>query len=175
MHDYQPLRIIEVAPETADAVVVTLAVPPALADAFRFRPGQHLPVRASIDGAEQRRTYSICSAPGGSCVRVAIKRVPGGAFSNWANDTLSAGTMLDVMPPAGRFVLPESDGRARHIVAFAAGAGITPILAMIEHGLATEPETGFTLVFGNRGPDSIMFRRELEDLKDRYLGRFTLL
>jgi ring-1,2-phenylacetyl-CoA epoxidase subunit PaaE len=175
MHDYQPLRIIEVAPETADAVVVTLEVPPALADAFRFRPGQHLPVRASIDGAEQRRTYSICSAPGGSCVRVAIKRVPGGAFSNWANDTLSAGTMLDVMPPAGRFVLPESDGRARHIVAFAAGAGITPILAMIEHGLATEPETGFTLVFGNRGPDSIMFRRELEDLKDRYLGRFTLL
>jgi ring-1,2-phenylacetyl-CoA epoxidase subunit PaaE len=175
MHDYQPLRIVEVAPETADAVVVTLEVPPALADAFRFMPGQHLPVRASIDGAEQRRTYSICRAPGGSCVRVAIKRVPGGAFSNWANDTLSAGTMLDVMPPAGRFVLPESDGRARHIVAFAAGAGITPLLAMIEHGLTTEPETGFTLVYGNRGPDSIMFRRELEDLKDRYLRRFTLL
>jgi ring-1,2-phenylacetyl-CoA epoxidase subunit PaaE len=175
MHDYQPLRIVEVAPETADAVVVTLEVPPALADAFRFMPGQHLPVRTSIDGAEQRRTYSICRAPGGSCVRVAIKRVPGGAFSNWANYTLSAGTMLDVMPPAGRFVLPESDGRTRHIVAFAAGAGITPLLAMIEHGLTTEPETGFTLVYGNRGPDSIMFRRELEDLKDRYLGRFTLL
>ena len=83
--------------------------------------------------------------------------------------------MLDVMLLAGRFVLPESDGRARHIVAFAAGAGITPLLAMIEHGLTTEPETGFTLVYGNRGPDSIMFRRELEDLKDRYLRRFTLL
>jgi ring-1,2-phenylacetyl-CoA epoxidase subunit PaaE len=175
MHDYQPLRIVEVAPETADAVVVAIEVPAALAEAFRFKPGQHLPVRATIDGTEQRRTYSICCAPGGSCIRVAIKRVAGGAFSNWANDTLCAGTVLDVAPPAGRFVLPESDGSARHIVAFAAGAGITPILAMIEHGLATEPETSFTLVYGNRGPESIMFRRELEDLKDRHLGRFTLL
>jgi ring-1,2-phenylacetyl-CoA epoxidase subunit PaaE len=175
MHDYQPLRIVEVTPETADAVVVSFEVPPALADAFRFKPGQHLPVRAVIEGAEQRRTYSICRAPGGSCVRVAIKRVAGGAFSNWANDTLCAGAVLDVAPPAGRFVLPESDGRVRHIVAFAAGAGITPILAMIEHGLASEPLTSFTLVYGNRGPDSIMFRRELEDLKDRHLGRFTLL
>jgi ring-1,2-phenylacetyl-CoA epoxidase subunit PaaE len=131
-------------------------------------------VRAQIGGEEQRRTYSICCAPG-SGLRIAVKRVAGGAFSNWANDTLEAGASLDVMPPAGRFVLPGSDGRPRHVVAFAAGAGITPILAMIEHGLAAEPETGFTLVYGNRGPDGIMFRRELEDLKDRHLGRFTLL
>ncbi len=175
MRDYQPLRIVEVARETAEAIVVTLEVPPALVDAFCFKPGQHLPVRARIDGEEQRRTYSICCAPGGSCLRVAIKRVPGGAFSNWANDGLSAGATLDAMPPAGRFVLPEGDGRARHVVAFAAGVGITPILAMLEHALATEPATSFTLVYGNRGPDSVMFRRELEDLKDRYLGRFTLL
>jgi ring-1,2-phenylacetyl-CoA epoxidase subunit PaaE len=174
MHDYQPLRIADVARETAEAIVVTLEVPPALADAFRFRPGQHLPVRARIGGEEQRRTYSICCAPG-SGLRIAVKRVAGGAFSNWANDTLEAGASLDVMPPAGRFVLPGSDGRPRHVVAFAAGAGITPILAMIEHGLAAEPKTGFTLVYGNRGPDGIMFRRELEDLKDRHLGRFTLL
>jgi ring-1,2-phenylacetyl-CoA epoxidase subunit PaaE len=175
MRDYQPLKIAEVARETADAVVVALEVPPALAEAFHFKPGQHLPVRASIDGAEQRRTYSICCAPGASALRIAIKRVAGGAFSNWANDRLRAGGILDAMPPAGRFVLPQTDGSARHIVAFAAGAGITPILAMVEHVLATEPETSFTLVYGNRGPESIMFRQQLEDLKDRHLGRFTLL
>ena len=132
-------------------------------------------MRASIDGEEQRRTYSICCAPGEADLRIAIKRVAEGRFSNWANDTLAAGGTLDVMPPAGRFVLPESDGAARHVVAFAAGAGITPILAMVKHALAAEPETSFTLIYGNRAPESIMFRQELEDLKDRHLGRFTLL
>jgi len=175
MRDYQPLRIVEVVRDTPDAMAVVFELPPELRVAFRFKPGQHLPVRATTDGEEQRRTYSICCAPGEGNLRIAIKRVADGRFSNWANDTLEPGATLEAMPPAGRFVLPPSEGKARHVVAFAAGAGITPILAMIEHALATEPETSFTLVYGNRSPDSIMFRGELEDLKDRHLGRFTLL
>jgi len=175
MRDYQPLRIAEVGRETAEAVSITLHIPEELREAFAFKPGQHLPVRAAIDGAEQRRTYSICCAPGEGNLRIAVKRIAEGRFSNWANDRLAAGGTLEAMSPAGRFVLPESDGSPRHVVAFAAGAGITPIMAMLEHALATEPATAFTLVYGNRSPDSIMFRQRLEDLKDRHLGRFTLL
>ena len=175
MRDYQPLRIAEVRRETPESVAITLQIPEELREAFRFRPGQHLPVRAEVDGEEQRRTYSICCAPGEGDVRIAIKRVVDGRFSNWANDALAAGGTLDAMPPAGRFMLPESDGEPRHVVAFAAGAGITPILAMVKHALAAEPATCLTLVYGNRNLQSIMFREELEDLKDRHLGRFTLL
>jgi ring-1,2-phenylacetyl-CoA epoxidase subunit PaaE len=175
MHDFQSLEIAEVKRETPEAVSISFAIPEALRDAFRFRPGQHLPVRATIGGEEQRRTYSICSCPGDARLRIAIKRVADGCFSNWANATLRAGSTLEVMPPAGRFVLPEGDGKPRHVVAFAAGAGITPIIAMIQHALANEPATSFTLVYGNRTLESILFREELEDLKDRYLGRFTLL
>jgi ring-1,2-phenylacetyl-CoA epoxidase subunit PaaE len=175
MHDYQPLGITAVRRETADAVAITLAVPSALAAAFRFRPGQHLPVRATIHGAEQRRTYSICCGPGEPGLRIAVKRVASGLFSNWANDTLTAGDTLDVMPPAGRFILPDSEGETRLLVAFAAGAGITPILAMAKHALDREPQTSFTLVYGNRSPATILFAKELENLKDRHLGRFTLL
>jgi len=175
MRDYQPLEIAEIDRETAEAVTITLHIPEDLREAFRFRPGQHLPVRAAIEGEEQRRTYSICCAPGEGNLRIAIKRVAEGRFSNWANDTLAVGGTLDAMAPAGRFVLPESDGEPRRVVAFAAGAGITPILAMVKHALAAEPATDFTLVYGNRNPQSIMFREDLEDLKDRYLGRFTLL
>jgi ring-1,2-phenylacetyl-CoA epoxidase subunit PaaE len=175
MHDFQSLEIAEVKRETPEAVSITFAIPEALRDAFRSTPGQHLPVRATIGGEEQRRTYSICSCPGDPRLRIAIKRVADGCFSNWANATLRAGSTLEVMPPAGRFVLAEGDGRPRHVVAFAAGAGITPIISMIQHALANEPATSFTLVYGNRTLESILFREELEDLKDRYLGRFTLL
>jgi len=175
MHDFQSLEIAEVKRETPEAVSITFAIPEALRDAFRFTPGQHLPVRATIGGVEQRRTYSICSCPGEPRLRIAIKRVADGCFSNWANATLRAGSTLEVMPPAGRFVLAEGEGKPRHVVAFAAGAGITPIISMIQHALANEPATSFTLVYGNRTLESILFREELEDLKDRYLGRFTLL
>jgi ring-1,2-phenylacetyl-CoA epoxidase subunit PaaE len=175
MRDFQPLRIVEVKRETPEAISVTLEVPEAQREAFRFRPGQHLAVRTRLGGEEQRRTYSICCGPDEDTLRIAIKRVAEGRFSNWANDTLEPGGTLEAMPPAGRFILPGADGKPRHIVAFAAGAGITPVLAMIKHALAREPATNVTLVYGNRTPDSILFREELEDLKDRHLGRFTLL
>jgi ring-1,2-phenylacetyl-CoA epoxidase subunit PaaE len=172
--DYVPLRISAVHRETADAVRVEFDVPESIAPIFAYRPGQHVPLRATIGGAEQRRTYSICAAPGAPLV-VAIKRVDGGLFSNWANAELKPGDTLDVMPPAGRFALKASDGDGRHLLMIAAGAGITPIYAMIAHALEHEPATRVTLLFGNRTIDSIMFREALEDLKDRHLGRFELV
>ncbi len=175
MRDFEPLEIAGVKRETPEAISVAFAIPEHRREAFRFKPGQHLTLRVTLGGEELRRTYSICSGPGEPTLRIAIKRIADGRVSHWANDTLKAGDRIDVMPPLGRFVLPESDGRARHIVAFAAGAGITPIIAMIKHALANEPATSFTLVYGNRMPESILFREELEDLKDRHLGRFTLL
>jgi ring-1,2-phenylacetyl-CoA epoxidase subunit PaaE len=174
LRDFHAVTIAEVKRETPDAVSVAFTVPEALRDAFRFQAGQHLTLRTLLDNEEVRRNYSICSGPG-DALRIAIKRVEGGHFSVWANAALVSGTVVDVMPPQGRFVLPESDGSPRHVVAIAAGAGITPILAMVKQALLHEPATSFTLVYGNRTPDSILFREELEDLKDRYLGRFTLL
>src|SRR5262245_34169171 len=122
MGDFYPLEIAEVKRETSEAVALRLKVPEALRSAFRFQPGQHLAVRAVINGEEQRRTYSICSTPQEAQLRIAIKRIADGRFSHWANATLAAGATLEVMPPAGRFVLPASGGEVRQIVAFAAGA-----------------------------------------------------
>ncbi len=175
MRDFLPITIVAVKRETDEAISVTLAVPQEAREAFQFKPGQNLVVRRTFDGEELRRNYSICSALGDPHLRIAIKRIADGRFSVWANETLKSGDTLDVMPPQGRFVLPESDGSPRHLVAFAAGAGITPIIAMIKQALANEPQTTFTLVYGNRSPDTILFREELEDLKDRHLGRFNLL
>ena len=175
MHDYIPLPIIAVQPETEHAVAVTFDVPDTYRDAFRWKPGQHLALRAHINGEEVRRTYSICSAPEDPHLTVAIKRIDGGAFSNWAADTLKPGMTLDSMPPAGRFVLPEAVGAQGHVLGIAAGAGITPIIAIAEHALARSPQARVTLLYGNRDVDSIMFRERLEDLKDRHLGRLTLL
>jgi ring-1,2-phenylacetyl-CoA epoxidase subunit PaaE len=175
MHDYHPLTIDEVKHETAEAISVTFRIPEALKELFQFKPGQHLGVRAHINGEEQRRSYSICSGPGEGNLRIAIKRIADGRFSHWARAALGSGATLEVLPPAGSFVLPPTSGEVRQIVAFAAGAGITPILAMLKHSLAREPATSFTLVYGNRSPASTLFRQELEDLKDEHLSRFTLL
>jgi ring-1,2-phenylacetyl-CoA epoxidase subunit PaaE len=172
--DFHALHIAEVKRETPEAISVAFTVPEALRAEFSFLPGQHLTLRTELNGEEVRRNYSICAGPGDT-LRIAIKRLDGGLFSCWANETFAAGSVLEVMPPQGRFVLPPGDGAPRHIVAFAAGAGITPIFGMLKQALLHEPATRFTLVYGNRTPESILFREELEDLKDRYLGRFTLL
>lgn len=174
-HDYVPLTIAALFRETADAVAISFAVPRHLQQAFAFRPGQFLDVRANIDGQEVRRSYSICSGPGEPHLRIAIKRVDGGHFSVWANEALVPGDTLDVMPPQGRFTLADTDGSPRHILGLSAGAGITPILSMAAHALVNDPATRFTLVYGNRTLDGIMFREELEELKDRWLDRFTLV
>jgi ring-1,2-phenylacetyl-CoA epoxidase subunit PaaE len=174
LRDFHALTIREVKRETSDAISVTFDVPEPLREAFRFQPGQHLTLRTHLNGEDVRRNYSICAGPRDP-MRIAIKRLAGGFFSCWANETLKAGTVIDVMPPQGRFVLPPGDGSPRHVVAFAAGAGITPIVGLLKQALLHEPATHFTLVYGNRTPQSILFREELEDLKDRHIGRFTLL
>ncbi|MBS0241629.1 MAG: 2Fe-2S iron-sulfur cluster binding domain-containing protein [Proteobacteria bacterium] len=175
MHDHVPLTIADVHRETADAIVVSLALPPEHREAFRFRPGQHLALKATLGNEDVRRTYSICSGPDADTISIAIKRIAGGAFSNWANDTLAPGTQLWSMPPGGRFVLDDAPEAGAHFLAFAAGAGITPIIAMIEHALVLQPKSRFTLVYGNRDAEHIIFRERLEDLKDRHVGRFNLV
>ncbi len=137
--------------------------------------GQHLTLRAGISGEDVRRSYSICSAVQDRRLRVAIKRVDGGMFSNWANDALQPGMTLEVMPPSGHFHVPLSEAHSKHYLAFAAGSGITPMLSIIKTTLMTEPDSRFTLFYGNRASSSVLFKEELEDLKDTYLERFNLV
>jgi ring-1,2-phenylacetyl-CoA epoxidase subunit PaaE len=172
--DFHALRIVRLVREPGDAMVLTLAVPPALAGAFAFKPGQHVAVRADIDGTRERRTYSIAAGPG-EALRIAIKRVDGGRFSTWAHATLVEGATLEVASPSGRFVLQPPTRTPRHLLAFAAGSGITPVIGVVRQALATEPTTRVTLVYGNRSREHIIFGEELEQLKDRHLGRFELI
>jgi ring-1,2-phenylacetyl-CoA epoxidase subunit PaaE len=175
---FHSLQVHDVRRETADAVSIAFAVPETLRDAFRFAPGQFLTLRTELDGGELRRSYSICCGADDyehrGELRVAIKRTDGGAFSNWANDKLATGATLDVMTPDGRFVRDFDAANSNHYVAFAAGSGITPVIAIIKTALRREPDSRFTLVYGNRRVETILFSEELEDLKDRYLDRFTL-
>ena len=175
MQDFVPLTIADAQRDTPDAIVLTLAIPEQLKPVFKFRPGQHVNVRTIHAGAELRRSYSICSVPAAPDLRIAIKRVQGGAFSVWANANLFTGMTLDVSPPTGRFALAAGDGAARHIVGIAAGSGITPIASIVGHALTTEPLTDVTLIYGNRTIESTIFRQHLEDLKDRFIGRFSLV
>lgn len=175
MSQFHPLRVASCRSETRDALVVTFEVPAALRDRFRFVQGQHLTLRATVDGEELRRSYSICSAPFENVLRIAIKRVPDGIFSNWAHQNLKPGRVIDCMEPAGHFHIPLDPAAARHHVAFAAGSGITPVLSIVKTTLAGEPRSHVTLVYGNRSSSSVLFEEELSDLKDRYTARFNLV
>lgn len=180
---FHELRVAEVRRETDDAVSLAFDVPPALAGAFRFRPGQYLTIRAEIEGAEVRRAYSICSGPDEPGLRVAVKRVAGGAFSGWAHEAVQAGHMVSVMPPEGRFTLPEKEGpekegpagSGRTVLGVAAGSGITPVMSIMKSVLAREPASRFALLYGSRSTGSILFRDEIEALKDRHLARLAVL
>ncbi len=170
-----PLRVVEVAAETDDAVSVTFDVPEELGDQFRYLPGQHVTVRAVIHGDDVRRSYSICANANTGKLRVGIKRLPGGAFSTFATTELKAGDVLEVMPPIGEFTIDPDPATQRHYAAIAAGSGITPVLSLVSTVLEVEPHSRFTLIFGNRGASSIMFLEDLEGLKDRYPDRFHLI
>jgi ring-1,2-phenylacetyl-CoA epoxidase subunit PaaE len=151
-----------------------------LADAFAYSPGQHIPIRAAVDGEAVRRNYSICAAPTPGQLTLAIKRAPGGLFSPWAVDNLAVGDTLEVMAPEGRFTIDNPSetlapgGPARHFAAVAAGSGITPIIGMIAAQLALAPSDTFTLIYSNRTTLDTMFVDELADLKDRYPDRLQL-
>lgn len=175
MARFLPLKVTDVRRETRDAVVVTLAPRDEDRALFDFTQGQYLTFRRDFDGEELRRSYSICAGVDDGCLQVGIKRVDGGAFSTWANENLAPGDMIEAMPPMGKFSLPLDPDAARHYVGFAAGSGITPVLSIVKTVLRREPKSRFTLVYANRQISSIMFREELEDLKNLYLGRFSVL
>lgn len=174
MTDFYPLTVREVRRETADCVSLLLAPRPEDAQRFQFTAGQYLTLRTMLGGEEVRRSYSICTAPASGELRVAVKRVPDGRFSTWANAALAAGTVLESMPPAGRFTHAPDPGAEVHHVGFAAGSGITPVLGILETVLEQEPQSSFTLFYVNKDAQSVIFKERLHDLKDRFLGRFRL-
>jgi ring-1,2-phenylacetyl-CoA epoxidase subunit PaaE len=174
---FHELQIARVTPEAAGAVAITLNVPAELRSSFDFQPGQFLTLRADIGGTDVRRSYSISSARSQlrkhGLLEVGIRPVQGGVFSNWAASQLKMGDTLRVMPPEGRFVVQRP--RAIHRVGFAAGSGITPILSILASTLEEQADSQFTLVYGNRRMDSVMFNEALQDLKDRYPSRLSLI
>lgn len=175
MIHFHPLAVKEVKKETADCVSVCFDVPEALKDIFSFAHGQNLTLKKTINGEELRRSYSICSAVGDNELKVAIKKVEHGVFSGFANEELKAGDMIEVMPPTGKFNTALNAANKKSYLAFAAGSGITPVLSIIKTTLQTEPGSSFTLLYGNRDKNSIIFKEALEALKDRFLSRFTLI
>lgn len=171
---FHSLTVADVRRETADAISIRFEIPAALESAYRFVPGQHLTLKTELGGEELRRSYSICSGAHDGEVRIAIKKVPGGRFSTWANEAIRVGDVFPVMAPDGRFQKKTDPTQRKHYVAFAAGSGITPILSIIRSTLADEPQSRFTLVYGNRQQNQTLFIEDLEDLKNRYLQRFQM-
>ena len=172
---FHPLKVKEVRQETADCVSIAFDVPADLQEAFQYTQGQSLTLRTQINGQEVRRTYSICSSPLDKEWRVAVKKVEGGLFSSFANLALKAGDTLEVMQPVGRFYAALDPANRKNYIAFAAGSGITPVLSIIKTTLSTEPQSQFTLVYGNRNRASIIFFEELEALKNQFMQRFNLV
>jgi len=175
MARFHTLDVVDVRKETRDAVVVTLKPRDDDAALFDFTQGQYLTFRRKFEDDELRRSYSICAGKGEGHLQVGIKRVDGGAFSTWANEELKPGTTLEAMPPMGRFFTAVEPDAAKTYLGFAGGSGITPLLSIIKTVLAAEPHSTFTLVYANRQISSIMFREELEDLKNRHLGRLSIV
>ncbi len=171
---FHSLRVSNLKRPTEEAVAVSFEVPAALKQEFRYLQGQHLTLRKEIEGEDVRRSYSICSCPLDDELTVAIKRVEGGRFSNFANDHLNVGDELDILPPAGKFNTPLDANQEKDYVAFAGGSGITPIVSIIETTLRTEPNSKFQLFYSNRKTSSIIFHERLEALKNKYMGRFSL-
>jgi ring-1,2-phenylacetyl-CoA epoxidase subunit PaaE len=174
---FHALVVSSVDAQATNAVTLSFHISAALQATFAFEPGQFLTLRATIDGQDVRRSYSICSSPQtltrDGVLQVGIRAVEGGLFSNWATTQLKTGDILQVMPPQGRFGVKHA--RARHRVGFAAGSGITPILSIMASTLHSQPDSKFTLVYGNRHMASVMFNEALQDLKDRYTDRLTLI
>jgi ring-1,2-phenylacetyl-CoA epoxidase subunit PaaE len=172
---FHRLAIAGIEPLTEDAVAVTFDVPEELREEYRFTQGQHITVRTELAGDDVRRNYSICSPVSSGVLRIAVKRLPGGAFSEHALGGLRVGDVLDVMTPSGRFFTDLDPANERHYVCVAAGSGITPILSIVVSTLETEPRSRVTLLYANRTHASVMFLEEVEDLKDRYSDRFHLV
>jgi ring-1,2-phenylacetyl-CoA epoxidase subunit PaaE len=171
---FHELRVAEIVPETAEANSIRFEIPANLREAFSFKAGQHLTLRATIQGQEIRRNYSLCTAPAETDWMVTVKRIGGGVFSNWVGDQLKAGDILEVMVPHGSFTTEFDPANHRHLVGIAGGSGITPVMSLIKTLLREEPNSRFTLLYGNRDSSSVIFLEALAGLKDKYLGRLEI-
>jgi ring-1,2-phenylacetyl-CoA epoxidase subunit PaaE len=172
---FHPLQVAGIRKETSDCVSIAFSIPEELTDTFRYKQGQYVTLRTSINGEDIRRSYSICSSPLDNELRVAVKKVEHGVFSTYANETLKKGDTLDVMPPLGKFFTELNPSQEKKYAGFAAGSGITPLLSIIKTTLRTETKSSFTLVYGNRNRHSIIFKEELEALKNLYMDRFRVI
>ena len=171
---FHPLKVAEIVPETDDANSIRFEIPDELREAFRFKAGQHLTLRTTIDGEEVRRNYSLCTAPADGDFLVTVKRIGGGLFSNWVGDRLKAGDTVEVMVPHGSFTTEFDAANKRHLVGIAGGSGITPVMSLIRTLMREEPDSRFTLLYGNRDSSSVIFLEALAALKDKHLGRLEI-
>ena len=172
--DFHRLRVAEVKRETPDAVSVRFELPEDLRERFAFKVGQHLTFRRAFNGEEVRRNYSVCVSPSEGVLKIGVKKITGGVFSSWVNDELKPGDELEVMAPHGSFCWSFDADARREYVAFAGGSGITPILSLMKTALAMEPNSRFTLFYGNRNSMGVMFLEEIAGLKDRYIDRLSV-
>ncbi|MGF1684917.1 1,2-phenylacetyl-CoA epoxidase subunit PaaE [Photobacterium minamisatsumaniensis] len=175
MTDFYPLTIEHIERETDDAVVMTFSVPALLKTTFNFQPGQYLTLRTTVGGEALRRCYSICSAANESELKVGIKAIPNGRFSQYANQELKVGDKIDVMPPQGHFGFEPKESTNKQYLGIAVGSGITPIISMLKSVLAQEPNSQFTLLYGNKNLKSTMFKNQLSEFKNRYPDRLHLV
>lgn len=174
MSQFNRLKVIDVKKETTDTVSIAFELPDKLKSAFQFVQGQYLTLKQQIKGEDVRRSYSLCTSPVEGELRVAVKKIPNGLFSTYANEELKVGDELEVMPPAGNFYTEIKPNQSKKYVAFAAGSGITPIISILKTVLAVEPQSTFTLFYGNKTTGSIIFREEIEDLKNIYTDRLSV-
>ncbi len=171
MSDFHSLNVTSVERLTPNSVALSFEVPQELKAAFTFTAGQYITLKKEVDGKELRRAYSISSAPSSGKLTVGIKKMPNGTFSKYANESINAGDVLEIMPPEGRFVFEPKDGPTT-IAAFAAGSGITPIMSIAQTVLESHSENRFVLVFGNQSPEETMYREIILNLQEKYNDRF---
>ncbi len=174
MSKFHSIQVADIYKETKDCSVITFDIPENLKSDFSYNSGQHLTLRTTINGQEVRRSYSLCSSPTQNTWQVAVKKIDSGLFSTFVNDQLKKGDFLEVMPPNGTFFTEVNPSLAKNYIAFAAGSGITPVLSIIKNHLASEPNSTFQLFYLNRTVKSIIFKEELEQLKNVYFNRFEI-
>ena len=172
---FHQLTIKEVYKETPECVIISFDIPEALIDLFKFTHGQNITLKKNIEGEDIRRSYSICTAPFENRLSVAVKKMASGKFSYYANEQLKAGDTLDVLPPTGTFNKPLVVSNKKNYLAIAAGSGITPIISIIKSTLYNEPQSLFTLIYGNQRRGSIIFFEALSGLKNKYVERFNFI
>lgn len=174
MAKFHNIKVLDIYKVTKDCSVLTFQIPEELVPEFQYKQGQHLTLKTIIDGEDVRRSYSLCSSPIENKWQVAVKKIPGGLFSTFVNDTLKKGDLVEIMAPSGKFSVEIDPGKAKNYIVFAAGSGITPILSIVKTHLSKEPNSTFKLFYLNRSVKSIIFKEEIEQLKNKYFGRFEI-